>query len=384
MATVLLATRPLTPPWDEASKNFGYFLGTAIVDHALTLLTVRGNEMLKNIPDNNSLLPVYSSAHLGLRQKWELIATLRKQRRNFDITHYLYTPTPQNVNTVQRFAKPGRGHTVQTIATVRDDLYNAEQLQKLYFADSLVTYTRAAEAKVRALGLSNVQTIYPGIDLSKYSPGEKNTEWLQSMNIPDAALIVSYPGEYTRLGCTDYLADWCIHFFGTEGKSAEEINQTKNVYFLWACRVKNEADAKKKEEVRAKLAAAGVLGQVRFTDTVPDMPSLYRSSDIVAFPVFDLLGKFDVPLIIIEAYACGRSVILSDLPNFAEFSDPSYCAIIPKGNEPALTQKILELSQNQTYRESLETNARAFATKYFDGKQTAAAYSRLYTELGPK
>ena len=92
------------------------------------------------------------------------------------------------------------------------------------------------------------------------------------------------------------------------------------IKFLFACRIKNDADAKKKELVKRKLKEAGALNSVRFSDTFSDMPKLYNLADIITFPVSNMAGKFDVPLVIIEAYACGKPVILSDLPAFKEFS----------------------------------------------------------------
>jgi len=60
--TILLATRPLVPPWDEASKNFAYFLAKSITKHQVTVFTTP--TPLPDLPGNVIQDPRYTGAHL--------------------------------------------------------------------------------------------------------------------------------------------------------------------------------------------------------------------------------------------------------------------------------------------------------------------------------
>lgn len=371
MKRVLLATRPLTPPWDEASKNFAYFLGKSIVDHALTLLGTKTK--LDGIPHTNSVVPLFHQAHLTGMEKARLFWFLWKNKSNFDITHYLFTPSKQNTSLIKSYLLPTKGKTIQTIATLRDDLYNEDELKKFFFADRLVVYTDQTKEKLQKMGLNNVSRIYPGIDLYLYQSRPKSQELLYSLGLTSEHIVTLYPGEYVRLGATDTLTEFCIQYFTK--------NPESRLRFVFACRVKNEDDAKKKAEVQRRLAEAGVEKYVVYTDTVPDMPSLYNLADIVLFSVENLHGKFDVPLVIIEAYACKKPVILSDLSAFSEFSDPSICVTIPKGNITSLEEKIDLLIAHPEMRATLGNQARAFVEEKFDLSNTADEYSKLYASL---
>lgn len=368
---ILLATRPLVPPWDEASKNFAYFLGREVRDHALTLLTT--GEKLSGLPESAHEEPVFSHGHFDLKAKFELFSHLRKARNQFDITHYLFTPTKQNTGLIRWFARPTRGKTVQTVATLRDDLYSPRELKSLLFADRIVVYTDRSKQKLEGLGFANVARIYPGIDLDRYRPQPKNLEIMKQLGFTDEHFIVIYPGEYVRLGATDMLADAWIDFF--------KKNPETDIRFVFACRVKNDADAAKKEEVRKRFADTEVLGYVSFSDTIADMPALYNASDLVIFPVGDLKGKFDVPLIIIEAYACGKPVILSDLPQFDEFSNDRICVTIPRGQGEKLIESVAYLRDNSERMVTLGENARRFVKDHFDLKNTARQYEEIYSSL---
>lgn len=374
MKKVLLVTRPIVPPWDEASKNFAYFLGKTVSGHELTLLGTR-DASLPELPETATLAPVYRSAHFGLREKTDLFRYLRKQRSKFDVTHYLFTPTRLNIGLIRHLARPNTGKTIQTVATLRSDLYSGAELKALLFADRITVYTDATKQKLETMGVTNVERIYPGIDLEKYQPRPKNQAVLDSYKLTPEDFLVVYPGEYSRLGATDYLVETLIRHF-TAPISEPFI-------FLFACRIKNEADRMKREEVREKFREAGCLDRIRFDegDATSDMAAVYNTADAIAFPVGDLKGKFDVPLIIIEAYASGKPVILSDLPAFGEFSNDQISATIPRLDGTALIDKILYLKHNTEHSESLGKNARAFALTHFDLQETARHYGELYASL---
>lgn len=367
---VLLATRPLVPPWDEASKNFAYFLGKEVRGHTLTLLTTK--EPLTGLPESVEEQPIFPSGHFDFQAKRTLFSFLRHARTNFDIVHYLFTPTQQNTRLIRWFAKP-HGKTIQTVATLRDDLYSDRALKSLLFADRLVVYTDRSKTKLEQLGFTNVTRIYPGIDLERYHPEGQNQRILTELGLTPSHFIIIYPGEYTRLGATDMLTETFLTFF-------REHPET-NIRFVFACRVKNEADRKKKAEIHRRFALAKLLDYVVFSDTISDMPGLYNTADVVIFPVADLKGKFDVPLIIIEAYACGKPVILSDLPQFSEFANQDICVTIPKDSGAKLIESLAYLKDNNEERQRLSTNARRFVEERFDLRNTAKQYEEIYASL---
>lgn len=369
--SVLLATRPLVPPWDEASKNFAYFLGRSVSHHRLTLLTA--GEKLEDLPASAREVPLFSSGHFDWRSKWELLSYLIRKSRTFDVIHYLFTPTALNTGLIRFLARPEGVKTVQTIATLRDDLYSPRALKDLLFADQLIVYTDRTKEKLSKLGFQNVTRIYPGIDLERYSPKSKDENLLRQFGFDASHFLVIYPGEYVRLGATDMLTDAVIRYF--------QAYPDTNLRFVFACRVKNAADAAKKEEVMTRLEAAGVSKFVAYSDTISDMPALYNTADVVAFPVGNLSGKFDVPLIIIEAYACGKPVILSDLPQFSEFANEAICVTIPTGSGEKFFESVAYLKDNKAICEHLGLQARAFVKDHFDLKNTAKQYEEIYSSL---
>lgn len=375
---ILLVTRPLVPPWDEASKNFAYFLAKSIdeADLALHVMTAQGRP-LQGLPASVTEHPIYPApsddrAGFPLAQKIRLPWFLLRRSGGFDVLHYLFTPTIQNSSPLKLLVRHGQ-KTVQTIATLREDLFGPAEWRRMFFADRLVVYSDYSKRRLEAEGFRDVTRIYPGVDLSLYRPREKDAGIMQLFDLQPEHFVVTWPGEYVRLGATDLLVETLIRYFRERPDSP--------MVFLFACRLKDEADRTKKREVETRLRAAGLLERVRFTDTCKDMPGLYSVSDLILFPVSDMRGKFDVPLIIIEAYAAGKPVILSDLPIFEEFAHPDFSVIIPKSDRNSLIQAIEDLRQAPERRAELGRNARSFAERAFDLLTTAREYAKLYRSL---
>lgn len=373
MKKILLITRPISPPWDEASKNFAYFIAKNIQNVEINLMSKTG-EILSELPQNALQHGVYTTseiAEFNLEQKLRSLFFQFRQRGKFDINHYFFTPTTLNSFLIKNFLTSSKTKTIQTVATLREDIWSDQDLKKLLYADLIITYSDYAKNKLIGLGFENVKRIYPGIDLVKYKSQTKDEETLRRFGIQNDEIIITHQGEYVRLGATDNIVNSLPEIF----------KQIPNAKFVFANRVKNEKDARKKEEVIEKLKEFGILDKVVFTDTFSDMPKIYNMSDIVIFPVGDMKGKFDVPLVVIEAMACEKPVIISDLPVLREFATPENSVIIETGNNEQMISEIVRLSKDKELCHKIGKVARTFTEENFDITKVAQNYENIYKEL---
>jgi len=373
MKKVLLITRPIAPPWDEASKNFAYFLAKNVADIEFGLLT---NGILSDMPENISQKSIYTSNVFSYLQKARLLKNLRKIKNDFDILHYIFTPTKQNTFLLNHFVNYKKNktiRTIQTIATLREDLYSDAEIKNLIFGDLVITYSEYAKSKLDALGFKNTKRVYPGIDLNYYSPAPKNFAVMQELEIAKDDFVVTYPGEYARLGATDDIVNLILQYSG--------IWKEKKIKFIFACRIKNNNDILKKEAVMKKVSAHALSAMVIFVNTYADMAKLYNLSDVIIFPLQDMRGKFDVPLAAIEPMACEKPVIVSDLPILREFANENNSVTIERGNVEQLKNAILDLYDNPEKRIALGRNGRKFVTDNFDIEKIAGIYQKIYENL---
>lgn len=367
---VLFVTRPLAPPWDEASKNFARDLARNIVGRDIHILTVG---RLDDTPENVIQHPIYTDNVLDTCQKIRSLAFQFASRRRFPIVHYFFTPTRQNAFLIRNIIKCRGIRYVQTVATLREDLYSTEDLKRTIFGNTLIAYTEHSGSKLRSMGFRDVHVIPPGIDLDTYSKKDKDQALLKELRVDRSDFIVAYPGEYVRLGATETLVKFLRAYFGKYPDS--------NLKFLFANRIKNADDGRMKKRVVETLDNAGLTDKVRFTDTLRDMQKLYNLCDTIAFPVENLHGKFDVPLVIPEAQACEKPVILSDIGQFSEFTRADNSVIVKRGDVDDLCMAVERLRTDPIARDAMGRRAREWALDRFSIRRVAERYERLYDSL---
>ncbi|MFA7466268.1 MAG: glycosyltransferase family 4 protein, partial [Parcubacteria group bacterium] len=184
--------------------------------------------------------------------------------------------------------------------------------------------------------------------------------------------IINFTGEYVRLGAMDDIINSFI----------EVSQKVPNARLSLAVRIKNEKDAKKKEEVIKKLEENGLLEKVSFHDDGKyAMSDIYNLCDISLFPVRNMQGKFDVPLAVIEAMACAKPVVISDIPILKEFSNKENSIRVRAGNVGDITDAILTLYNDEERRKYVRTYARTYVEENFSLEKAAKKYSETYNNL---
>jgi glycosyltransferase involved in cell wall biosynthesis len=378
MKKILLVTRPIVPPWDEASKNFAFYLAMNLDVFDFYLLT---DGTLSNIPPHIHQKAIYTSNKFNYIQKLKLLKLRHVLREDFDVIHYMFTPTKINSFSFKTFVKHKKTKTIQTIATLREDLFKEEDFKNILFADLIITYSNYAKNKLNSIGFNNVKRIYPGIDIQLYSPAGKDKEIQKMLDVTDEDFVVDYPGEYVRLGATDDLVNLIIEY-------GEEFRKRK-IKICFPGRMKGPEDYAKKNEVKKILQEKNMVDIVRFTDelkknSIPGadfMSRRYNTSDLIIFPVQNMKGKFDIPLAVIEVMACAKPIIISNLPIFSEFANTENSVMIEKGNMKRLADAIFDLYDHREKREQIGKNARKFVENNFDIKKVAEKYKEIYEHL---
>jgi glycosyltransferase involved in cell wall biosynthesis len=368
MKKILFITRPIAPPWDEASKNFAYNLAKEVAKNNSDLeVHILTNGILSNLPKNVIQHSIYTSSQndFGFLQKVYLLRYLLRYTflsTKYDIVHLFFTPTNLTSWILQGLLQKVK--IIQTVATIRDDLFSNKKIKKIMFGDIIATYSVYSKNKLQKLGFNNVVKIYPGIDLQDYRPknNDKNED----------NFIINFTGEYIRLNAMDDVIE-------SFKKVSSRVPNTK---LSLAVRVKNEKDAVRKKEVTEKLKEYGLLNKVSFHDDGSfKMSDIYNLADISIFPVQNMLGKFDVPLAVVEAMACEKPVVISDIPILKEFSNENNSIRIKAGNVEELTDAILALYNDSKRLQDLGETARHYVKENFDIKKAAQKYSKIYTSL---
>jgi len=131
MKKILLVTRPIAPPWDEGSKNFAYYLAKNLAGFEINLMT---KGILPELSDNVHQHSVYSTSEIrdfNFSQKIRALFFQFKTKGQFDINHYFFTPTKLNSCLIENLLKSKKTKSIQTVATLREDLFSDEEIKKV-------------------------------------------------------------------------------------------------------------------------------------------------------------------------------------------------------------------------------------------------------------
>jgi glycosyltransferase involved in cell wall biosynthesis len=132
------------------------------------------------------------------------------------------------------------------------------------------------------------------------------------------------------------------------------------------------------QSVAEECGAAAVIqyvGDLPDDDTIAD---LYRMSDVaVSVPSSD-----GTPLSVLEAMACGTSLVVSDLPSLREWiTDGRNGLLVPVGNVEALAEAIIQLLRNSQWRAEFRRQNQRLIQERANRQTEMAKMEALYNSL---
>lgn len=120
-------------------------------------------------------------------------------------------------------------------------------------------------------------------------------------------------------------------------------------------------------------------GLVRWLGPIPDMATLYRESHIACLPSRYREG---VPKSLIEAAACGRAAVTTDMPGCKDIVlDGETGFVVPPRDPEALAQALDRLIGDGALRARLGAAARAHAEQGFGEKTITSRIVEVYSRL---
>jgi glycosyltransferase involved in cell wall biosynthesis len=111
----------------------------------------------------------------------------------------------------------------------------------------------------------------------------------------------------------------------------------------------------------------------------PDVPSLYAQAHVVALPSYYGEG---LPKSLIEAAACGRAVVTTDMPGCRDAIEEGVTGLlVPPRDVVALANAFERLIREVALRQSMGKAGRALAEREFGIEKVVSAHLQIYKEL---
>ena len=108
------------------------------------------------------------------------------------------------------------------------------------------------------------------------------------------------------------------------------------------------------------------MGWIEWKGFIKNMPEIYSSSHIICLPSY----REGLPRSLIEAAACGRPIVTTDVPGCREVvQDGINGLLVPARNSEALAVAISNLINDEELRLSMGRRSREIATNRFSVQQ---------------
>ncbi len=216
-----------------------------------------------------------------------------------------------------------------------------------------------------------VHTAHNAVDLDRFHPCGARLDLDALCGLPPLA------AGGVRIGLVGTFARWKGHEVFLNALAAIHAAVPIRGYVIGAPIYQTDASQYSNEELRRIAASAGVDHIVGFTGHVEDVPSALRALDIV---VHASIEAEPFGLVIAEAMACGRPVVVSAAGGAAEIAEQGALFHRP-GNAAELAARVSELVADPVLRAELGAAGRDAAMRLFAPARLASDLIPIYESL---
>jgi glycosyltransferase involved in cell wall biosynthesis len=372
---VLFVSKPVVPPWNDGSKNLVRDVATHLTRAEPSVLTCPGSSPLEGATGKRvNEERVYASSG---RFAPALTANLRVLGRLLsgdahDIWHFVSAPHRLGASAARlarnaRRATGWRGHVVQTIASAPRRF---AEMPRLLFGDVVVVLSEWMRARVVGSGAPSARLrVIPPCAKAPPQPSAEEMLRVRQRYAIGQGPIVLYPGDY-ETGTGAMTVARAVGSF---------LRSVRDVTFVYACRAKTAASAPAREEVVSATKDPELAARVVHVGEVDDLFALLGAASAVAFPVDDLFGKVDVPLVVLEALALGVPLVLA---GGGPLESVESARFVTGGDAASLAHELVTLLTRRAEARELAERGRLEYERRFSPRVVAEQYDELYEELG--
>jgi glycosyltransferase involved in cell wall biosynthesis len=213
--------------------------------------------------------------------------------------------------------------------------------------DLIVTSGRHAQKAMAELGVPDVQVIPNPVDLERFRPLEPDAGVLRELEIPPGAPVVLHASKLTEQKRPMDLL----------GAAEKALGEDGRLVFVVA------GAGRLGEVVRRECRARGLAEHFRFPGWIEHehMPALMSIANVFVMP-----SAYECQaLVYLEAMACARPLIASDIPAAREVIDHDVNGLLhAEGDEARLAELVLACTHDRPLAERLAEAGRATATDH--------------------
>lgn len=218
-----------------------------------------------------------------------------------------------------------------------------------------------------------VRTIHNGTDLQRFNPVGPTLDLDRLCKLPPA------PFSTVKVGLVATMAPWKGHEVFLRAIAMLPKELPVRAYLIGGAIYETAGIQRSVLALRQLAHSLGIGNRVGFTAYISEVPAAMRALDVV---VHASTSPEPFGMVIIEAMACGRALVVSNAGGATEIAgDGTFAILHSPGNVAELAHAIRVLVETPALRESFGKEARRRAEILFDrllfARSFADAYSRI-------
>ena len=237
--------------------------------------------------------------------------------------------------------------------------------QVLKEADKIVVVSNATRNYVLSLGADpeKIHVLHNGVDVNRFQPLTKVKDGMRKkLGISKGSTIVITVRRIVYKNGIDTLIE----------SAKKAIKRNPRLVFLV---VGKGPDF---EKVKEKIEQLGMQENLKLTGFVSDeeLPLYYNAADFFVLPSKSGEG---LPLVALEAMACGLPVIATNVGGISEIMKEDYGKLVPPNSPDSLAEAIVEFSQRELA--PLKKDLRAVIEQKYSWDKNVEKLAKIYEEL---
>ncbi|MEZ4226640.1 MAG: glycosyltransferase family 4 protein [Polyangiaceae bacterium] len=364
---VLFVSKPIVPPFHDGTKCLVRDVSVNLKRVAPVVMSMPGAPALGG-ERGVELAPVYANAGNFRPRAGDnaRAATWLAVRSRADLWHFVFAPNAKSSAMGRALSRLRRVKVVQTIASPPKSF---DGVPRLLFGDVVVAQSRHTRDAVLAAyeaggsAAPRLEVIPPPVAPQRVRRADARMQLRAELGIEPGAPIFVYPGDLEVSGGARAVA----------GAVAEIERTVPGAVVVFAYRAKTPRAKRIATDLENELSGRSV----RFSCELPDVLVLISDAAAVLFPVDDLWGKVDLPIVLLEAMDLGVPVIAL---NEGPLRDLDAVELIDDASAASLVQAVQRVSQSE-YRQTVIARQRAAVETRHRAAVVAERYEQLYLQL---
>jgi phosphatidylinositol alpha-1,6-mannosyltransferase len=315
-------------------------------------------------------VPIYSDAGEftpALLQNLRAAAWVLARSRA-DVWHFVFAPNRRSSQVGRWLKRLRRTPVVQTIASPPRSFVDVDAL---LFGDCVVAQSRWTRDRVRSVFEAKgrplpfeLSVIPPPVDAGIERSPEQHSKIRASLEIPKDAEVFVYPGDLE----TSRGAELSVEI------ARALVRRIPSAVLVIAYRRKTE----RADDVARRLRERLDPRSTRLVSELPDVLGLIAGSAATLFPVDDLTGKVDLPIVLLESMVLGVPVVALGSGPLLDLDGAEHVETL---DPTAFAEALVRVAKEASFRASRIEGQRRAVLERYAAPRVASAYEELYLGL---